>query len=260
MGTWADYSLAAQTKPDTLVGDMKNWNGPLDLAVGGLVSGETWQAAAAGANDARWRKSLTFIRDNRVGKGTTYIRFAHESNGNWYPWKVSAGDQNNFKAAWARYRSLQLQILPQAKLVFNLNRESVNGIDWRSTFPGARNIDLIGVDYYNQYPWVGDQYSFNQHLSDTDGFGAPKGLAAYLAFAKSVGRPLSINEWASNAYGGDSADYIKAFHDYVKANAGNGAGQIPYEIFFNIDKENRTWEIYPQTRQPNAANAYRSLF
>ncbi|ATB39330.1 hypothetical protein CYFUS_004774 [Cystobacter fuscus] len=193
--------------------------------------------------------------------GTVYIRFAHEMNGNWYPWKVTSSDATSFITAWKRYRALQKEIFPAAKLVFNVNRESVSsGIDWRKTFPGAAYVDVMGVDYYNQYPYVATVTDWNNAIQQTDGYGAPKGLARHLEFARSVGLPLSISEWSGNADNGDSPLFIEQMHNFFKVNGGTGAGKVLYEVLFNVDRDNRRWILNPNTRMPNSAARYVQLF
>ncbi|NMO14776.1 hypothetical protein HPC49_26030 [Pyxidicoccus fallax] len=261
--TWSDNNDAQvglwQLDPG---GEYGSWQTNLDIAVGAIGPGETWGAAAAGAYDNRWRQSLTNLK-NKWGSrpGTVYIRFAHEMNGNWYPWKVTAADASNFIAAWKRYRSLQKQIFPASKLVFNVNRESVgSGIDWRKTFPGAAYVDVMGVDYYNQYPYVSDVAGWNAAIQQTDGYGAPKGLAKHLEFARGVGLPLSISEWSGNADNGDSVVFIEQMHNFFKVNGGTGAGKVLYECLFNVDRDNRRWILNPNTRMPNSAARYQQLF
>jgi beta-mannanase len=107
--------------------------------------------------------------------GQFYIRFAHEMNGTWYPWAVRSGDVENFKTSWRRYRALQQEIFPQAKLVFSPNRESVGvGVDWRTMFPGAGQVDVMGLSYYNQYPHVTNEAEWQASLNQTDQWALPR--------------------------------------------------------------------------------------
>ena len=219
-------------------------------------------AAATGAYDGRWQQSLTNLRDKWGSRpGIVYIRFAHEMNGNWYPWSVNAGNKDAFVASWKRFRALQQSIFPAAKLVFSVNRESVgNGLDWRQSFPGPGSVDVLGVDYYNQYPYVGSVADWNRTATETDGYGAPKGLQRHLDFAASVGLPLALSEWNGNADNGDSTVWFQKMHDFLAAHGGSGAGQVLYECLFNTDTDNGRWALYPTGRMPNSAALYRSLW
>ncbi|GAA4674724.1 glycosyl hydrolase [Frondihabitans cladoniiphilus] len=264
-GTWSDNDSASVNFWQLQSGgDYANWNKPLDIAVGAIDAGETWQAAASGAYDARWTTSLTKLKALRSNTtATTYIRFAHEMNGNWYPWSVTASNYTYFDAAWNRYRALQQQIFPQAKLVFSLNRESSgsSGIAWTKYFPGAANVDLISVDYYNQYPYVATDADWKASLSQTDAFGAPKGLDKYLAYAQTQGLPLAVSEWSGKASFGDSPVFVQDMLQYFKTHAGNSAGHIAYDVLFNVGGYSGDYQLFgPDAKMPLSSAAYASFF
>jgi hypothetical protein len=193
--------------------------------------------------------------------GQFYIRFAHEMNGTWYPWAVRSGDVESFKSSWRRYRALQKEIFPEAKLVFSPNRETIDtGVDWRITFPGSQYVDVMGLSYYNHYPHITNEAEWSASIQERDIYGAPKGLAQHLAFARSQGLPLGISEWSGKAETGDSAYFMTAMHRFFSENAGNGAGQLAYEIVFNVDMDEQNWLLYPSTRMPRTAEEYRNRF
>lgn len=262
-GTWADNNEAMtelwQLDPG---GEFGSWDQSLDIAIGAIGDGESWQEAATGAYDDRWRESLTGLRDRWEGRsGTLYIRFAHEMNGNWYDWSVDAGDRDAFITAWRKFRALQQEIFPSAQLVFCVNRESVgSGFDWRESFPGSQYVDVMGVDYYNQYPYVADSADWAETVQATDSDGAPKGLQQHLDFARSVGLPLAIPEWSGNADNGDSPAFIEGMHQFFSSNAGGGAGQVIYDVQFNEGKDGGRWLLYGDTQMPKSAAAYRDAF
>ena len=263
VGTWADNNEAQTALWMLHPGEsLGSWDKSLDIAIGAIGDGESWEQAASGAYDGRWRESLTKMHDLWGSRpGTLYIRFAHEMNGNWYPWKVTADDADAFVTSWKRFRELQQEIFPASKLVFCVNRESVGtGVDWRETFPGSQYVDVMGVDYYNQYPYVGSAEDWEKSLTATTEGGAPKGLQAHLDFARSVGLPLVVPEWSGNSHNGDSTAFMQGMHDFFAANAGSGPGQLMYEIVFNIDKDEKAWLLYPGTEMPQSADAYKQLW
>lgn len=263
-GTWSDNNANAANfwqfqKGGSLVG----WTKPVDVSVGAIDAGETWKAAAAGSYDSRWAASLTRLKSLRSGTAaTTYIRFAHEMNGNWYPWSVNSSNFGDFTAAWKRYRALQQSIFPMAKLVFSLNRESIGtGMDWRQFFPGSQYVDVLSVDYYNQYPYVSTDAQWKTSLNDTDSYGAPKGLERYRTFAAGQGLPLAISEWSGHAGFGDSPTFVSNMLAYVKANGGTGAGRITYDILFNVGGYKGNFQLYgPDARMPLSSAAYARFF
>ena len=262
-GTWSDNNEAMlglwALRPGA---DLDNWAGSVDNAIGGIGDGETWEQAARGAYDDRWRESLTSMRELWAHhSGTLYIRFAHEMNSNWYPWSVDSGSAGAFVQAWRHFRALQQEIFPEGQLVFCVNKETVGtDVDWRTLFPGSDYVDVMGVDYYNAWPHVSDQTSWDASMDEVDGYGAPKGLQAHLDFARSVGLPLAIPEWSGKAFFGDSPAFMENMHAFFERNAGGGAGQLLYEILFNIDMHDNDYRIFGVTNMPNSAEAYRRLF
>ena len=262
-GTWVDNNEAmVEVWPLQPGAEFSEWDQALDIAIGAISDEESWAEAAQGAYDARWRESLTNMK-TLWGDRTAplFIRFAHELNGNWYPWSVNAGNREDFVTSWKHFRALQQEIFPAAQLVFSLNRESVgSGFDWRQSFPGAEYVDVIGVDYYNQYPTVTNAAEWAASLDDVDKYGAPKGLQQHLDFARSVGLPLSVPEWSGEAQNADSAAFIQGMHEFFTANAGGGAGQLIYDVQFNIDMHEDQYRVFPSTRMPQSAAMYQKLF
>ena len=50
-------------------------------------------------------------------------------------------------------------------------------------------------------------------------------------------------------------------HDFFAANACDGAGDVLYEVLFNIGDDERTWVLFdPLTRMPDSAEAYQELW
>lgn len=263
-GTWVDNN-SDQTGlwPLRPGGPLASWQGSLDIAIGAISQDETWKEAASGEFDDRWRRSLSNLRDLWGARpGTVYIRFAHEMNGDWYPWAVNAGNYHDFITAWRRFRLLQKEIFPAARLVFCVNRVSVgNGMDWRAAFPGRRYVDVVGVDYYNQNPYIGSAQDWNTSLDQTDRYGGPEGLLQYLDFARQVGLPLAVPEWSGNAAEGDSPAFIRGMYEFFRDHAGHGPGQILYEILFNVDRDGGQWLLYGDgVRMPASAEEYRRLW
>ncbi|WP_347059031.1 glycosyl hydrolase [Blastococcus sp. HT6-30] len=262
-GQWSDTNEAMIHLWDMAPGSQWwGWDGPIDTAIGAIGPGETWAQAAVGAYDARWRQSLTNLRKLRGDRGTVYIRFAHEMNSDWYPWSVDASETQAFRTAWQRFRALQQEVFPESQLVFCVNRESVNtGIDWRKTFPGAQYVDVMSVDYYNQWPYVGTSQEWTASLDDVDQYGAPKGLEKHREFAESVGLPLAISEWSGNADWGDSTAFMEGMYGFLSDHAGGGGGQMLYEILFNVDGYDRRFYVYGDgVRMPQTASAYQRLW
>jgi Glycosyl hydrolase family 26 len=265
-GTWNDDFAAQSAMWSVLPGaEYGAWQADLDISVGGIYKdrGDTWQAAAAGAYDARWRASLIKLNTAWGARpGTMYIRFAHEFNGDWYPWSVQASEVPNFVAAWKRFRAIQLEVMPRHKLVFcpNVATSGIRGLDWRTAFPGAQYVDVMAVDSYNQYPFVNTSADFATTINRVDDQRAPSGLEGHRRFAESVGRPFAVSEWSSNATFGDSPLFVTEMNRWFVSNAGTGPGRLLYEIQFNAIHGDGRFQFFPGNRQPAAASTYAQLF
>lgn len=219
----------------------------VDYAIGAMIDNadENWAAAASGAYDARWTQQLQQLKlawGSRQASNM-FIRFAHEFNGNWYPWKVQPSDVANFKAAWVRFANLRNQYFPGAQLVWCPNAGSSYNYDIRTLYPGNQYVDVISIDKYNNYPWVNDLTSFNTEINKTAN-GGPLGLETYRQYAQQQGKPFAVSEWSNdsnpagdgNQGGGDSANYVQYFHDWLAANGSQTpqSGKVLYEILFNV--------------------------
>lgn len=272
-GAWsATFDGAAALWPLQPDGEFAVWDRDLDIAVGGIwkTRGETWAAAAAGAYDGRWEAQLTLMRDLWGDRpGTLWIRFSHEFNGGWQPWSVRGSEAADFTAAWARYRSLQLRILPAHHLVWAPN-DGTDGsldLDVRQAFPGAANVDAVGVSTYNWWPYIDTAVEFAakgkyRHLN-----GAPLGLEAWRKQAAEWGVPIALPEWSQEADpaslggGGDSPVYVQQLHEWMRTHAGTGPGQLVYEVLFTVNAHgDNDYGLHPQTRMPATAAAYQELW
>ena len=266
-GTWDDTVAASETMHTSAPGaEWGAWQGALDVAVGALdeSAGESWAQAAVGAYDARWQATLETIRTDWAGRrGQLYIRFAHEFNARGVPWRVTGADAADFVQAWRRFRVLQLQIMPSAKLVFCTNDVTnvANKLDWRTAFPGSDYVDVMSVDSYNQSPWVNSAAAFATKINSVDSYGAPIGIEKHRQFAEQVGLPMAVSEWGSNSLAGDAPVYMTSMKNWFRTHAGRGPGDVPYEIYFNVNNfGDAQYALFPKTRMPLAAAAYIAAF
>lgn len=275
-GVWMDTNETAMLmgpewslKPGNLWG---NFNGPMDIAPGGLwrAAGETWAAAAAGAYDGRW---TTFWA--RLGQywaprdpALLYVRLAHEYNITSSPWRLEPGQEANFITAWRRWHSIKQSILPAAKLTWcpNCGNSYHTSYDIRDTYPGDAYVDVIGTDWYNTWPWVNTVADFAVKINQVQANNAPQGIEKWRQYAASRGKPMAISEWASSsnpsssAGGGDAPVFMEQLYGWLQQHGGTGAGKLLYEVFFNVAGYSDGYEIYPTNNQPLAAARYRDLF
>lgn len=187
---------------------------------------------------------------------TVLLRFAHEFNGNWYPW---GNDPNGLRAAWryvhARFAAAGVSNVEWVWCANNVNVDSYNDVS--RYYPGDDVVDWTGLDGYN---W-GSNYSFSQWKSFDETFSVP-----YVKLVTTfVNKPVLISEVASaepsdtprSSYGqtGNNSDANESKTAWVA----DMYGRIPQDYpairavsWFNINKE-LSWSLNStaQNGQPN---------
>ena len=124
------------------------WRPP--RGVGGAVQGRVqpaWSNAsiAAGKHDAYIRAEA---RQIKAFPGTVIIRYAHEMNGDWYPW---SHDARGYVRAWRHVVTVFRQLgVTNAKFVWSVNPNlyQTNAAFWkqvRAYYPGASYVDWVGM-------------------------------------------------------------------------------------------------------------------
>ncbi|HET7094331.1 MAG TPA: glycosyl hydrolase, partial [Thermomicrobiales bacterium] len=113
---------------------------------------------AKGGHDAyidQWAKGLA------NWNGTVLLRFAHEMNGDWYPWAVANETNGNapgdFIAAWQHvHKRFENAKAGNVRWVWapNVNYEGSHPLS--ELYPGGQYVDWIGMDGYN---WAGSRRS-----------------------------------------------------------------------------------------------------
>lgn len=245
----------------------------VDYAIGAMIdnSGETWAQAATGAYDARWAQQLQQLKGawaNRL-PSNMYIRFAHEFNGNWYPWKVAPSDITNFKNAWIRFKNLRDQHFPGAQIVWCPNEQSSYSYSISELYPGDTYVDVVAIDSYNWWPFVTTQAEWNSKITRTQN-GGPGGLESYRQFAQLHGKPFAISEWSNvgintGGGGGESPQFMEYFYSWLQANGSQtpASGKVLYEIVFNITGYNEHFSLFPldlETGNTTTAQRYKELW
>ena len=102
-------------------------------------------AIAAGAWDAYIRSFARSVRDSGL---TVYVRYAHEMNGNWYPW---SHDMTAFRSAWRHVVDLfRAEGATNARFVWSINpnlyqdQATVIAHAWHY-WPGSAYVDVVGA-------------------------------------------------------------------------------------------------------------------
>jgi hypothetical protein len=276
---WADTSDEVQRTVSGLSG-YENWNGAIDIAVGGTVlgSGENYAAAASGAYDDRWRAAAQVIAKVRKGKGPTCVRPFHEMNGDWYKeWMVTRENSADYKKAFARYARILREAMPEVCISFSPNWGDHTGLPIDYWYPGDDVVDVVAPDYYNDY--AGDAMNsveaWNAWSTEKDKNGNPFGLEAWRLFAKEHGKPVAFPEWGlkpPGQGGGDSPEWLKAVNAWMNKHANTAtwplgadipkaaAGKVLYSCYFNVvHGGDQGFTIYGHGANSRSASVFTSL-
>jgi Tfp pilus assembly protein PilE len=114
----------------------------------------------AGTHDAyikTWTDSIAATNYDKP----IMIRFAHEMNGNWYPWseQVNGNAAGDYKAAWnyvhGKFTAAGIQ--DKVDFVWSPNIPYTGSTEFWKIYPGDATVDIVGIDGFN---W-GDTATFD---------------------------------------------------------------------------------------------------
>jgi len=127
------------------------------------------------------------------------VRFAHEMNGDWYPWGRGLEGNNSyrFRAVWRRVvRLFREQGATNVQWVWTPNVNTGGDFPFRDLYPGDRWVDWVGFDGFN-WAQAGEWNSFTDIVDNT-----------YEEIARISDRPMIVGETGSSDSGGDKAEWI----------------------------------------------------
>jgi hypothetical protein len=155
----------------------------------------------AGRYDAYIRQ---FAADAKNWGRPFFLRFAHEMNGNWYPWgtapgNVSKNSHAQYIAAWRHVHDIFARVgATNVRWVWCTNVEQPNTGPVMADYPGDRYVDWLALDGYN---WGGTPGHAWQTLAQV--FGPSYSEVTHLS-----DKPVMIGETASAEEGGSKAAWI----------------------------------------------------
>jgi len=227
--TLPEYISTVGTAPKVLMW-YRNWaNGPnpaftpsdLDVAYNhGAMPLISWQPLDGEASDSQPAYSCVNIVAGRYDDFITtwaraaaayhkpfYLRFAHEMNGDWYPWGTAPSNPNGntpvqYVSMWRHVVTIfRQQGATNVRWVW-----SPNAISEYSTFssfdqnyPGDEYVDWVGIDGYN----FGTTYGSGWRTI-TEIFGT-----SYDVLTALTAKPIMIAEIGASEQGGDKAAWIR---------------------------------------------------
>jgi beta-mannanase len=245
------YTGSAGGKRPSLIMDYRDWahtpNFPTDFAdlvVGRgatpLLTWEPWDytagvnqpayrlsAIANGTYDAYVRRWASQIK--AWGK-PLMLRFAHEMNGNWYPWAegVNGNAAGQYAATYRRVvGTFRAAGVTNVTWVWSPNVAFPGSVPISRLFPGAAYVDWTGLDGYN---WGTTAASGWQSFEQV--FGASISQVRALS-----AKPLVLAEIGSAEQGGDKAAWITDFFARLAARP-----EVRGFVWFNHDKE-ADWRV-----------------
>jgi hypothetical protein len=154
------------------------------------------------------------------------VRFAHEMNGNWYPWARSS----SYVPAWQRIVDIFRQEgASNVKFVWAPNVDRTGAMPFAGYFPGENYVDYIGLDGYNFGDTSGNAWSSLEGVFSS----------SYAKITALSAKPLIITETASSEIGGSKAEWIRV--GFLKT-IPEKFPRVTGVVWFNKDQEDR-WRI-----------------
>lgn len=190
------------------------------------------------ANITQWGQSLA-----AWGK-PVMLRFAHEMNGNWYPWAegVNGNQPGDYVAAWRHVHDVVAATgAANVQWVWSPNVPYWGSTDLAGLFPGAGYVDIVALDGYN---W-GTSQTWSSWVSPMDLLGP--GISQLRTLAP--GKPVLIAETASSELGGSKAAWNTDLVSYLAAQP-----DVMGFVWFHLQKET-DWRI---NSSDSSASAFKS--
>lgn len=204
-----------------------------------LITWEPWISNAAGTLEAiasgSYESYVTdFMQAAKDWGKPLFLRFAHEMNGNWYPWdgfhNGGAGSgPERYKRAWIYIYNVKNRVgANNVYMVWCPNNTNLPSEDWNNLaayYPGDAYVEWVGMDGYN---WgYGSWQNFDSIFN-----------TIYQALTALTSKPLMIGEFASAEQGGSKAAWITDAFSQIK----DHYTKIKLFCWFNINKE-RDWRV-----------------
>lgn len=187
--------------------------------------------------DGKFDSYITrFAKDVKQFQHPIIIRFAHEMNGNWYPWASTFNTPEEYIASWRHVHTI-------------FEQEGANNVIWLwapneiyydervpytdkllTFYPGDAYVDWVGFSSFN---WAG-KYKQNIWRSPQDLY------APTIEQLASLNKPIIIAETASAEGPGSTmkSQWIYDLASYIKSDT-----RIKGIIWFNIEDNGIDWKI-----------------
>lgn len=158
-------------------------------------------------------------------KKDVYLRFAHEPNGDWYPWSAAKIGSGKYIAVYRHVKDIFDKAgSDNVKWIFAVNWEDIPGSNVFSlSYPGDKYADYIGIDGYN---W-GTSQDWSKWMSFSEIF-----KKRYEEITAAFKQPVIISEFSSSSEGGDKRLWIEDAMMMIRR-----LKHVEGFVIFNVDKE-----------------------
>lgn len=221
-----------------------DFTGTLAVGVPLFPSDGSFEAAAAGADSARWEELGRLIAARYPD---AYVRPGWEFNIPNWPWATTPDTVPAYRQAF-RHAALGLRRGgPELRIVFNPNEGRGGSLpDASLAYPGDDVVDVVGIDAYDWYPAYRGS-GWDEHRSKDQGWDY------WADFARAHGKRFALPEWGvmtgSDASGGDNPDYI----EHVMTWMAEHADLMAFDAYF---EETQDYCRCALSQNPRAAAAY----
>jgi hypothetical protein len=167
------------------------------------------------------------------------LRFAHEMNGNWYPWSVgvNGNSASDYINAWRHV--VRVFRNAGANNVKHVWAPNVGSFD--NAWPGDEYVDYLGLDGYNWGQKYNTWETFEQVFGDS-----------YRAITRLSRKPVIITEFGVNQAGGDKAAWVR--HAFAHSTLAKFP-QIRALVYFDEYYDDADWRV---SSSGAAESAFRS--
>ena len=168
-----------------------------------FIQMEPWHtsmtAIASGRSDAYL---VSYAHGLAAYRYPVLLGFAHEMNGNWYPWGWTHADPANWIAAWRHVVTLFRRAgARNVTWIWTANQEGPGDAPLRAYWPGAKYVDWVGINGYLYFP----QQTF-----------AGNYVSTIVALRRFADRPILVSETAVGQLAGQ-ANKIPGLFSVIRA-------------------------------------------
>jgi len=198
-----------------------------------MVSWEPWEAKVKRGIDfqdiysGKHDRYLTeFSKRLKAIQGEVFVRFAHEMNGNWYPWSGGKIGKETFVRTYRYIKDFfDKEKVLNVRWVFSVNWEDVpaESNSFLDYYPGDSYADFVGIDGYN---W-GTTQPWSRWMSFREIF-EPR----YREISGRIHKPILITEFGCAGPDQDKQHWIRDAMQAMRS-----LGDIKGFVLFNQDKE-----------------------